>query len=488
VSNFSDSKIFVIGESRTGTILVHNLLRRLNIASIHTFITESNASIPLHLDPDANRAKTLDFIERSGYRAFIEHPARVFWQSIVEAYPHAHFILTRRSSSEAWLSSMKAFFSHSNAAVNMDALLNSYNSTNDAILDYFSHAPHEFLDVCIDEGWEIESRKIGKFLKVDTTFALRGTQSYVDFEPERLSRREIIINNEDPRIMASDFFQKRAISADSLRNLMMQYGIKKIALSLIPGRCGSTYLAEVARACGFGIGEEIFNERPEREWENLYPTRNFNHFIAHAFQFYSQNGVFYFQITPHRFRDLATLLPLKTLSDLHPPVTVILRRNIFAQALSYYNAEATGLWHSIGDTSSKSVVPFDTLPILHWAKALLIVEDECVALALQLAGEEAGIFYYEDIVSSSAETLACFLQFNSATVTPESLEEALSTLNVRKIVRPGYCRQYLGLLSYFPQIQEMVRERYLHGRYHSNTAKLAEIVDTAIEECNAFGN
>ena len=104
-----DKRIFVFGDSRTGTMSLHKYFLALGIKSIHYF--------EKIIDVKDNRLsyfekwkKVKEFISSSGFMAFSDYPTRIFYKEIYESFPSSYFILTHRKSVETWKNSIGKVF------------------------------------------------------------------------------------------------------------------------------------------------------------------------------------------------------------------------------------------------------------------------------------------------------------------------------------------------------------------------------------------
>ena len=104
-------KIFVLGDSRTGTSSLGSYLAALGFRSKHYFVKESKQSSPDHENRKNNWQNLYEYIDGSGYSAFSDYPTRLYYKEIYNCFSDAYFILTVRSSTDRWLKSMVSYFS-----------------------------------------------------------------------------------------------------------------------------------------------------------------------------------------------------------------------------------------------------------------------------------------------------------------------------------------------------------------------------------------
>jgi hypothetical protein len=158
-------KVFVLGESRTGTTSVHEYLCRSGLKAIHYYVAESGVTEPIHKHRASNWAKVQRFIDESGYDAFSDYPTRMFFRELGSLYPNACFILTVRQDVATWRSSMAVLLGERHDS--LDLLQAYYLCFNEEIRCNCADLGLRFLEICIDDDAEQNARKIGGFLGVD---------------------------------------------------------------------------------------------------------------------------------------------------------------------------------------------------------------------------------------------------------------------------------------------------------------------------------
>ena len=259
-------------------------------------------------------------------------------------------------------------------------------------------------------------------------------------------------------VQISEYFSS-GITSDRFREICIDAEVQSIHLSIISGRCGSTFLAHMTNCLGFGRGEEPFNEWPEEKLKSLAGKGEFDKFISKILKASVINNRFYFQIDPLR---LATLRPIiSTDNGPFPRVdnyTILLRRNILSQALSYYNAHATGLWHSNQNVSDPILkTDFSEEDVLYWIRQIHAMEKSIWQMFPQKVPD---IYYYEDLASSPFETVSLFLQRSGFKVRPILTANALQDSSApKKIVRDEYAVQYMSVIDKYPWLRDVLMER-----------------------------
>jgi Sulfotransferase domain/SGNH hydrolase-like domain, acetyltransferase AlgX len=191
------SKVFIVGDSRTGTYTLHNYFKKHGFAAIHHFTKEAGTTEPLHEDFETNWSKVLDFILVSKYTVFSDYPTRMFWHELAERFPDAYFILSTRQDSSIWLKSMQSFFgSLFRYRLNEEELLTSYTTINERIRTYFAGSGLKFLEICIDHQAEVNAAKLARFLDLPDTVKLGHDNKSADYHNGIFSGRRRFFGDE----------------------------------------------------------------------------------------------------------------------------------------------------------------------------------------------------------------------------------------------------------------------------------------------------
>jgi len=154
-----------------------------------------------------------------------------------------------------------------------------------------------------------------------------------------------------PRVHLSAAFPGESANWETYSDIWDRMSRPPVIATLMPGRCGSTFLAGIIRGTGLcGTGEEVFNEVTAEQWRGPGST------LPHVFEFCLRKGlaggVCWIQVAPERFESLAHIVDPRVLRDWK--YTVLLRRDIVSQAISYVYAANSGIWHSLdGKIESK---------------------------------------------------------------------------------------------------------------------------------------
>lgn len=187
-----EQKIFCIGDSRTGTMSLHRFFSALGIQSIHNPVREANQSMPLHESPSENWRNFKEFIDRGNYQAFSDYPARYFYKELIEAYPDALFILTKRRELATWQRSMIKFFAQYSIPIEINKLSQIYEQVNSEIIALCATLKRRLLVIDIDGDNEINSAKIKDFLAVVSPIELGWENKGNVSRGELLSDRAIL--------------------------------------------------------------------------------------------------------------------------------------------------------------------------------------------------------------------------------------------------------------------------------------------------------
>lgn len=158
-------KIFVLGDSRTGTTSLHRFFLDLGYDSIHYYPKEANLVDPIHDDWRGNWKRLKLFYLNTSHNAFSDFPTRFFYKEIFKLFPEAFYILTLRESVAKWRQSMRNYFTKQGQDIDLDHLTWVHNYLNAGIRKLFAaHQEARFLELIIDEDSESNSEKLKAFL------------------------------------------------------------------------------------------------------------------------------------------------------------------------------------------------------------------------------------------------------------------------------------------------------------------------------------
>lgn len=266
-----------------------------------------------------------------------------------------------------------------------------------------------------------------------------------------------------------DYFSP--LSTGEFAAIKQKTGVERLYISVITGRSGTSYLANICYRVGFGRGAEIFNERQISFLEKLAPERNFSDFVTKVFKRHVINGNLYFQITPPRLTLLRKLVPDPELAEQTDVVTLITRRNILSQAISFHNAKRTGLWHTNYPARLGTGGDFEPQKVLAWMITISQMEKGLLNFALD---NKPWNFCYEDIVSSPYETVSQFLAAHDYHVQPALLNKSLVDTGIaKKISNVDFNTQFDIMIENYPWLNRILLERM--GNLYSPQNTIDEI-------------
>lgn len=233
-------------------------------------------------------------------------------------------------------------------------------------------------------------------------------------------------------------------------SVFRELGVKRSAMSLITGRCGSTLLGEACRQLRFGDGVETLNALAIGQIQPHERDR-----ILKLIRPAVVDGIFYHQTTYHRWKTLSAFVPPEILGE---EITLIFRRNVIAQAISYVNAIATGKWHStqVGAAPTAMTVAEEVERGLQFVQQIVNAEK-----SIRKELPNAPVFYYEDIVASPLETMHRFMSHHRHPVSIRDIAVALGSSRITsKLVRDGYAEQYERLFKALPGAADLLWSRF----------------------------
>lgn len=213
------SRVFVLGDSRTGTMTLHKFLQSAGFQSVHYFFKESGVTEPAHAEYDANWLRLRDFIDNSGFTAFTDYPIRTFYRDLFANYPDAYFILNTRKDVETWQRSMREFFSKFDIKIDLDKLTNSYLQINEAIRVLAAETGAKFLEICIDDDAAANGTAVSEFLGLDTPMSLGHENSTAAYDRRLWSSRLTLYNTTD-----DDFLEYVKRLTQSTKAMLSEYG------------------------------------------------------------------------------------------------------------------------------------------------------------------------------------------------------------------------------------------------------------------------
>lgn len=218
-NEFVSPFIFVLGDSRTGTLSLTNYFLMHGIKAKHYFIDEANTAMPLHNYYDENKVKVLDYIRTSGYIAFSDYPTRHFYKELLSEFPDAYFILTVRGSTHRWTESMRSFFSKFDQDYNYQELANLYENVNADIRSVCLEKKVKFLEICIDDDPVINAASLANFLGLPQGTLIPHDNQTTSFNNSILSQRGHLFSIHQKNVIEN--LEKQVAPSKSI---MSEYG------------------------------------------------------------------------------------------------------------------------------------------------------------------------------------------------------------------------------------------------------------------------
>jgi hypothetical protein len=148
-------RVFVLGDSRTGTDSMHRYLASMGYKSIHLYEREAKTLPHTNENYEKNCGLIVDFVNESGFNAFSDYPTRLYYPTLYHAFPESAFILTVRKSTEVWVQSMEAYMSALGQEIDMLTLRDAYERVNFEIRSFFASSDR-FLELVVAEGGDMD--------------------------------------------------------------------------------------------------------------------------------------------------------------------------------------------------------------------------------------------------------------------------------------------------------------------------------------------
>jgi hypothetical protein len=186
--------VFVLGDSRTGTMSMHMYFCALGLKSKHFYMKETGVDLSKAEKQNENWMNIKAYIENSGFEAFSDYPTRAFYKELAAHYSHARFILTMRSSLEVWQYSMLKFFDKFNIPIDMKAHTQNHLKTNADIIEHFAKNKLELLVVRIDDDPFENSTAIKKFIGIESDIQIGWENKSDDYNNLFWSQRRCLYN------------------------------------------------------------------------------------------------------------------------------------------------------------------------------------------------------------------------------------------------------------------------------------------------------
>jgi hypothetical protein len=177
------SKVFVLGDSRTGTTSLAQYLANIGYRSIHLY--ESEANMLPHSDENykLNEERIISFVETSGFNAFSDYPTRLYYPVLSKEFPESAFILSSRMNTQVWIESMKKYMQVLRVDFDVEKSIKSYENINELIRQHFK-GHGNFLDLCISET-ENASDILNKFFQLSNNAQLPVANTFFQLLKEK---------------------------------------------------------------------------------------------------------------------------------------------------------------------------------------------------------------------------------------------------------------------------------------------------------------
>lgn len=151
------NKVFGIGLQKTGTTTLGVSLKKLGYRGTTYDWNLTKSFFEGNIEPL--------FAVADKYDSFEDWPWPLAFKELDERYPNSKFILTRRKSAEIWFESLKRhadrydvtkyrklIYGHEMPHQHKDEHIAFYQAHNQAVREYFSSRPTDFIEVCWEEG------------------------------------------------------------------------------------------------------------------------------------------------------------------------------------------------------------------------------------------------------------------------------------------------------------------------------------------------
>lgn len=197
------AKVFVLGDSRTGTTTIHKYLQTLGYNSIHYYFKDSgvleyNENLGEYKDYiKENWIKMKKFIDESGYDAFSDYPTRIFYEELMGHYKDGFFILTKRKNTKIWQESMLSFMGKHNISIDIDILTGHYERINSAIRKKSKEYSIRFCEINIDQDDKNISRKLSSFFNLKRNISIGHENSSSQYNVRLWSGRTSLFDIKD---------------------------------------------------------------------------------------------------------------------------------------------------------------------------------------------------------------------------------------------------------------------------------------------------
>jgi len=391
VNHTSPPRVFVLGAARTGTTSLAIYLEEAGFATKH-FFPEEAGYIDFASAEDNARA-VLAYIAAAPETAFCDHPVRAFWRELADAYPDAHFILSRRESPQKWRASAERYFAELGAAVDIDAAYLDYVVTNARIEDHFAHSGQKFFSFIIDEDSRANAEALRTFLGLpDGPGELPQSNRHHEGEPCEFSAdapavKPLIDVLPLPSRPLGEQFRPGPVRAEFTAHPAASWPLKRYVVAVTPG-AGDDRFAMALSWAGLGYPHHALNDGFWRDAWEVLPNMSAPEYLAWLMRNYSGRlGCFGLSADIYRLVKQPILAPELNAVLTDARLIIFLRQDILLQAINLHRNMVTGVWSSVHDhmADPRAAVAFDGPRILSALR--MIVEQEM--LQYRWIGEQA---------------------------------------------------------------------------------------------------
>lgn len=180
----SEQRIFVLGDSRTGTTSLHHYFWANGLPSEHGFASAvaphgevTVQSVFDSIDTIIERPRyywpiVKEYIYRSPAVAFSDYPIRIFWREILDEFPDARYILSMRRSVEIWRSSLNRTFGSVLQKQQLDLMEMRYVVLNELIRAYCNDARISYSEIVAEDSARYKTEKLEILLDKNGTIPI----------------------------------------------------------------------------------------------------------------------------------------------------------------------------------------------------------------------------------------------------------------------------------------------------------------------------
>lgn len=260
----------------------------------------------------------------------------------------------------------------------------------------------------------------------------------------------------------------------------------KINFILFNPRSGSTFLASILDAMNdLGKSNEYFNQYTI---PRIYGKENlcFQEYLKEIIEEYSKNNIISIQAEWFRFSDCIN----NKLLDPHffgnketIKLSVLLRRNVVLQAISFIQALATNIWHKYGeslkhDPEYEASYNINDEKIFEFVRLFLNNELEIFNFCSK-QNITPNIFFYEDLISEPFTVISKLYSANGIDFDINKFKKCIyNSVLTRKIKREKTPLIYLNFVKKYPFIEELLNLRMQNFSKQIEDKLMPNIINT----------